>query len=51
MNREARKLEREQTEGWIRRGFPNPLGEENSPHDGYRAANCAAFSPRGATCL
>ena len=31
-------------------GFPNPLGEENSPHDGYRAANCAAFSPRGATC-
>ena len=30
-------------------GFPNPLGEENSPHDGYRAANCDAFSPRGAT--
>ena len=22
-----------------------------SPYDGYRAANCAAFSPRGAACL
>ena len=47
VNREARKLEREQREvGSVGVGFPNPLGEENSPHDGYRAANCAAFSPK-----
>ena len=28
-------------------GFPNPLGEVTSPNDGYRATNCAAFSPEG----
>ena len=36
---------------YVEVGFPNPLGEETSPHDGYHAANCTAFSPRGATCL
>ena len=36
--------------GWL----PQPVGLrawEPSPYDGGRAANCAVFSPRGATCL